>query len=102
MPDTAAQPAIIDSRRHDTENCPGGADCPFSCPEKFASPKIAALAAKIEAKPEWSVERLLQVAVTMLDEARKEQAASSRKNKWLTDNVSLEVIRLRAARTTAA
>jgi hypothetical protein len=37
MPNTAAP--ILDESRHDTENCPGGADCPYSCPIR---PELAA------------------------------------------------------------
>lgn len=42
-----------------------------------------------------STEYLLCCALTMLDEARKEQSKSRRKDKWLTNNQSLEVIRQR-------
>lgn len=46
---------------------------------------------------EYSDKKLLQYALTMLDLAREEQAKSNRKNKWLTNNSTVETIRARVA-----
>ena len=44
-----------------------------------------------------STAELLCFALTMLEEAREEQAKSSRKDKWLSYNVTLEMIRKHVA-----
>ncbi len=43
----------------------------------------------------YTTEKLLCYALMMLDKAKDEQATSSRKDKWLQDNITLDIIRAR-------
>ena len=49
-----------------------------------------------EANPHWTTERLLRCALSMLDECAKDQRR--RKDQWLVNNHTLEVIRVRVGK----
>ena len=65
-----------------------------------ANPKLLATAK--EEAPKWSTEALLLLALKMLDEAKEEQRKHTDARQWLSNNLTLEVIRVRVDELIAA